>query len=63
MTKIDFQPYANFTIFQTESGKFRITQNNGNNGVFGQPNLESAIRMAQAHFGDRMIHRGTLLGA
>ena len=63
MTKIEFQPFFNFTIFQTECGKFCIKQNEGCNAVRGQPSLEAAIRMANAHFGNLIIHKGTLLGA
>ena len=58
MTKIEFQPYANFTIFQSAKGKFAVRSNTGMDGTNGHATIEQACRSAQAHFGNLIRHMG-----
>ena len=58
--KTDFQPYINYTIFQSANGTFRVTPNSGvGSASYGNKTIEEACRAAQAHFGNQISHMGS----
>jgi hypothetical protein len=49
-TKIKDQPVYGWTAYTTATGKFIITQDGGNGGVFGHPSLAAAVDALRSHF-------------